>query len=136
MKWTNYNYGCKSLLIFIAGFLIISSGPILRVLLNLKFQNTEFNPFPPYITIHKTETHKPSCDDWTLTRFGGDLNFDYSSCPINSIMLNSTRVNAKPLHNNCPQVFIIGARKGGSTSMYQYLSKHPDFKGILLDKGP
>ena len=105
-------------------------------MLNLKFQNTEFNPFPSYITIHKTEIHKPSRDDWTLTRFGDGLNFDYSSCPINSIMLNSTRVNAKPLHDNCPQVFIVGARKGGSTSMYQYLSKHPDFKGILLNNGP
>jgi len=31
-------------------------------------------------------------------------------------------------------VFIIGARKGGTTSLYQYLSKHPKFHGInLLD---
>ena len=74
------------------------------------------------------------CDNRTLTRIGDGLNFDYSFCPRNSIMLNSTRVNAKPLHDDCPQVFIIGARKGGTTSLYQYLSKHPDFKGILLNR--
>ena len=51
-------------------------------------------------------------------------------------MLNPKRLNAKPLHDNCPRVFIIGAHKGGTTSLYQYLSKHPDFGGILLDNGP
>ena len=44
--------------------------------------------------------------------------------------------NTKPLHDSCPHVFIVGAHKGGTTSLYQYLSKHPDFGGILLDKGP
>ena len=123
---------CKSLfLIFAASVLIFTIGPVQRVLLDLKFPNTEFNPFP-YITVQKSQ---PLCNDWTLTRTEGDLNFNYSSCPRNSIMLNSTRVNAKPLHDNCPQVFIIGARKGGTTSVYQYLSKHPDFKGILLKNG-
>ena len=105
MKWKKYR--CKSLLIFLASFLIISSGPILRALLNLKFQNTEFNPFP-YIRIYKNETHKPSRDDWTLTRFGDGLNYDYSSCPINSIMLNSTRVNDCLIsHPHC-QLWCIG----------------------------
>ena len=33
-------------------------------------------------------------------------------------------------------MFIIGARKGGSTSLYQYLAKHPDFGGVRLNKGP
>jgi hypothetical protein len=32
-------------------------------------------------------------------------------------------------------VFIVGARKGGTTSLYQYFSEHPNFKGILLDRG-
>ena len=127
MQWAGCR--CKSLLlIFAASSLIFTSGPVRRVLFDLKFPNIEFNPFP-YITVQKSQ---PLHNDWTLTRIGGDLNFDYSSCPKNSFMLNSTRVNAKPLHDDCPQVFIIGARKGGTTSMYQYLSKHPDFKGILL----
>ena len=130
MKWAGCRY--KSLLIIAASFLILISGPVQRrVLLNLKSQSDHF----PYITVHKNQTHnKPLCDNRTLTRIGDGLNFDYGSCPKNSIMLNSTRVNAKPLHDNCPQVFIIGARKGGTTSLYQYLSKHPDFKGILLNR--
>ena len=80
-------------------------------------------------------THKHS-NDKTLTRIGNTLNFNYSSCPKSSIMLNHKKLNAKPLHDSCPHVSIIGARKGGTTSLYQYLSKHPDFGGILLDKGP
>ena len=74
-------------------------------------------------------------DYGVFTRIGSDLNFDYISCPKNSVMLNSTKLNSKPLHDYCPQVFIIGARKGGTTSLYQYLSRHPDFEGIRLDKG-
>ena len=130
MQWARSR--CKSLfLMFAASLIIFISSPVRRVLLDLNFSNTEFNPFP-YITVQKSQLLR---NDWTLTRTEGDLNFSYSSCPRNSIMLNSTRVNAKPLHDNCPQVFIIGARKGGTTSMYQYLSKHPDFKGILLKNG-
>ena len=72
----------------------------------------------------------------TLTRLGSELEFDYSSCPPSSVMLNSTQLNTAPLHDDCPHVFIIGARKGGTTSMYHYLSGHPDFGGVLLDKGP
>jgi [heparan sulfate]-glucosamine 3-sulfotransferase 2 len=41
-----------------------------------------------------------------------------------------------PLHESCPAAFIIGARKGGTTSLYQYLSHHPDFEGIHLEDGP
>ena len=35
----------------------------------------------------------------------------------------------------CPDLFIIGARKGGTTSLYQYISQHPGFKGQGLDRG-
>ena len=69
----------------------------------------------------------------TLSRIGSDLNFDYNSCPKTSIMLDPAKLNSIPLHDNCPQVFIIGARKAGTTSLYYYLSKHPDFQGILLN---
>ncbi|XP_065885273.1 carbohydrate sulfotransferase 15-like [Dysidea avara] len=78
----------------------------------------------------------PSQSVSRLTRIGSELDFDYSSCPPSSVMLNSTQLNTAPLHNDCPHVFIIGARKGGTTSMYLYLSSHPDFGGVRLDKGP
>ena len=32
--------------------------------------------------------------------------------------------------------FIIGARKGGTTSLYEYISAHPDVYGVRLDAGP
>ena len=72
----------------------------------------------------------------TFTRIGSVLDFNYNTCPRNSIMLQPSILNAKPLHDNCPRVFIVGARKGGTTSLYQYLSKHPDFQGVRLQKGP
>ena len=68
----------------------------------------------------------------TLTITGERLAFDYSSCykvPNKA----PTAVKKRP---NCPSLFIIGTRKGGTTSLIQYLSKHPSFKGPLLDKGP
>ncbi|KAI6657750.1 Tetratricopeptide repeat protein 29-like [Oopsacas minuta] len=34
----------------------------------------------------------------------------------------------------CPDLFIIGARKGGTTSLYQYISQHRGFMGQGLDK--
>ena len=71
-----------------------------------------------------------------LTRIGSELDFNYSSCPPSSLILNSTQLNTPPLHDDCPHVFIIGTRKGGTTAMYQYLSQHPDFGGIHLHNGP
>ena len=133
---------CQMIIYVVINFLIISNG--LRVLFNLMIRSAQFNhrhyncckcPFSD-LTVHKREIHKTLCDERTLTRIGSNLDFNYSSCPINSIMLNSNRLNAKPLHDNCPQIFIVGVRKGGTTSLYQYLSKHPDFKGILLERGP
>ena len=70
------------------------------------------------------------------TRLGSDLKFDKRSCPSESIMTNSTLANSSPLHHNCPTLFIVGARKAGTTSLIQYLSKHPDFEGARLDRGP
>jgi len=69
----------------------------------------------------------------TLTRIGSDLEFSYTSCPKASVMLDPAKLNSVPLHTDCPRVFIIGARKAGTTSLYYYLSKHPDFQGILLN---
>ena len=71
----------------------------------------------------------------TLTRLGSDLKFDQQSCPTGSVMINSTLANSSPLHDDCPTLFIVGAKKGGTTSLIQYLSKHPDFEGPSLHKG-
>ena len=72
----------------------------------------------------------------TLTRVGSDLDFDYNSCPPGSFMLESANRDATPLHDDCPMLFIIGARRAGTTSLYQYLSRHSHFRGIRVDKGP
>ena len=72
----------------------------------------------------------------TLTRYGNDLNFDPYTCPSDSLRAISKLEHATPLHDDCPTLFIVGARKGGTTSLYQYVSKHPDFTGVRLNKGP
>ena len=71
-----------------------------------------------------------------LTRLGSSLAFDTTSCPKDSMLLTSKLRNSKPQHNDCPTLFIVGARKGGTTSLYNYISKHPDFEGIFLNKRP
>ena len=68
----------------------------------------------------------------TLTRLGSDLKFDQQSCPTDSVMTNSTLTKSSPLHDDCPTLFVVGARKGGSTSLIQYLSKHPEFKAARI----
>jgi len=71
-----------------------------------------------------------------LSRIGSDMNFHYNTCAPSSVMLNTTKLsNSKPLHENCPFLFIIGAHRAGTSSLYQYLSRHSDFRGIRLDKG-
>ena len=71
----------------------------------------------------------------TLTRLGSDLNFDLHFCPPGSAMTNTKTRNLPPLFSDCPTLFVAGARKGGSTSMIQYVSKHEDFKAARLN-GP
>ena len=78
----------------------------------------------------------PSYRTETLTRLGSDLHFDVASnCPSNSVR-RTNHTNFTPLHLNCPTLFLVGARKGGTSSLYHYLSKHPDFEGTKLDQGP
>ena len=43
-------------------------------------------------------------------------------------------VRSADTERQCPELFIIGARKGGTTSLYQYISQHRGFKGQGLDK--
>ena len=70
----------------------------------------------------------------TLTRYGANIPFDHSqSCPKDSLMRTDWK-KLQPRTRRCPQVFIVGAKKGGTTSLYQYLSKHPDFEGIRLNE--
>ena len=72
----------------------------------------------------------------TMVKLGTDLKFDATQCPAGSYMLNRSLHHGPPKHSNCPTLYIVGARKGGTTSLYQYVSKHPDFLGIKLDAGP
>ena len=68
----------------------------------------------------------------TLTRLGTEINFDERTCPPGSLRATFSI----PYYSDCPTLFIVGARKGGTTSLYQYVSKHPNFTGIKLDMGP
>ena len=70
-----------------------------------------------------------------MIRLGSDLKFDASHCPADSYMRNKNKTFT-PMHFDCPTLFIVGARKGGTSSLYQYISKHPDFEGARLDAGP
>lgn len=80
-------------------------------------------------------TLDPKYKTTTLTRLGSDLAIDISTCPKDSVMRNFSSTFS-PLHLDCPTLFIVGARKGGTSSLYQYVSKHPDFEGTRLDRGP
>jgi len=65
-----------------------------------------------------------------LSRAGNQLKLDPKTC---SPYLINRDALGQPLHDDCPQVFIIGARKGGTTSLAQYLSQHPNLTGANLD---
>ena len=68
----------------------------------------------------------------TLTRYGANLHFDpVQQCPDDSLMRTTNWKTIKPRTHLCPELFIIGTKKGGTTSLYTYLTRHPDFKGIL-----
>ena len=76
-------------------------------------------------------------DKTKYSRLGSQLQLDYANmCPNGSLMLDKNRSSFVPEHEDCPTLFIVGARKGGSTSLYTYVSEHPMFKGVLLDRGP
>ena len=57
------------------------------------------------------------------------------SCPPGSTMTHTKTQNTSPLFSDCPTLFVVGARKGGTTSMIQYVSKHEDFEAAQLN-GP
>ena len=71
-----------------------------------------------------------------LVRLGSDLkSFDVNQCPSDSLMRDRHQ-DFTPMHLDCPTLFLVGARKGGTSSLYHYLSKHPDFEGTRMDGGP
>ena len=71
----------------------------------------------------------------TMAKLGSDLEFDTTSqCPEGSYMRNRTQ-HSPPQHTDCPTLFLVGVRKGGTTSLYNYVSKHPDFHGVKLGVG-
>ena len=78
----------------------------------------------------------PEYHTTTLTRLGSDISFDISTCPPDSVMVSTAKETFTPLNLDCPTLFIVGARKAGTSSLYQYLSKHPDFEGTKLESGP
>ena len=84
---------------------------------------------------NKTPDIDPSYRRDTMVRLGTDLNFDLKQCPSGSYM-PSRRRNFTPEHFDCPTLYIVGARKGGTSSLYQYVSNHPEFEGTRLDAGP
>ena len=76
----------------------------------------------------------PSYHDTTMVKLGSDLNFDSRHCPLGSNMQKRTP-NFTPEHLDCPTLFLVGARKGGTSSLYHYISQHPDFGGTKMDAG-
>uniref|UniRef100_A0A1X7VCW5 Sulfotransferase domain-containing protein n=1 Tax=Amphimedon queenslandica TaxID=400682 RepID=A0A1X7VCW5_AMPQE len=99
--------------------------------------SSAINFVPPGSSSFSLDHYTASGRRTTLTRLGTDLATLSlkDSCPPESLMLKDW-TNIRPVHSSCPAVFIIGARKGGTTSLYQYLSHHPDFEGIHLEDGP
>ena len=88
-----------------------------------------------YVAKLVTDDHIGRTPNFTdsLSRLASTLNFDYSSCPKDSLVRTTPpAATLKPKHPDCPGLFIIGARKGGTTSLIQYLSKHPHFVGARL----
>ena len=88
-----------------------------------------------YVAKLVTDDHIGRTPNFTdsLSRLASTLNFDYSSCPKDSLVRTTPpAATLKPKHPDCPSLFIIGARKGGTTSLIQYLSKHPHFVGARL----
>lgn len=88
-----------------------------------------------YAEITATNPHLDLSYRETLVRLGTDTAFDLSQCPPDSLMLKREK-NFHPKHLDCPTLFLVGARKGGTSSLYHYVSKHPDFEGTRLDAGP
>ena len=91
-------------------------------------------PTVNYSQLSSDQPHRPTRTKFS--RLGSELQLDlHKVCPTGSLMLER-KSDFVPDHLDCPTVFIIGARKAGTSSLYMYLSKHPRFKGVLLDKGP
>lgn len=84
--------------------------------------------------MHKMPSLDPSYHK-TLVRLGSDLDFDLSQCPNHSLMLHTKR-DFIPKHLDCPTLYLIGARKAGTSSLYHYICKHPEFRGTKMDAGP
>lgn len=70
-----------------------------------------------------------------MVRLGTDVKLDLRRCPANALMRNRS-LDFSPEHLNCPTLFLVGARKGGTSSLYHYISRHPDFEGTSLLAGP
>ena len=80
-----------------------------------------------------TTLEDSSLHEVRFTRLGNEIAFNSSMCPRDSLLRNGTlqKYLGKKIHK-CPRLFIIGAKKGGTTSLYNYTAQHPDFQGIQV----
>lgn len=98
------------------------------------FDNPMFRPINSFVPPGKSTLSRVHLQN-SFTRIASELDFNTQSCPKDSLVLTDWQ-HMEPMYSSCPALFLIGARKGGTTSFYQYLSHHPDFKGINLETGP
>ena len=99
--------------------------------LNRATRNTSLNLLQNIDNRTRIEIFVPNYKNSSLIRLGIQLNFDYATCPTSALMRNRTK--RVPLHDDCPKVFLVGTRKGGTTSLIKYLSAHPDFAGANIN---
>ena len=116
--------------LFSASLICLSLCYLVGVLVTPKYvaENTSIDS--PRSTSIGADVQKNS--SFGLMRLGSQLNFDYTTCLDYPLMRYNTATRT-PLHDDCPQVFILGARKGGTTSLIKYLSAHPDFTGANIN---
>ena len=129
----------RKCVVLVLGFLIIATIILYKVRLRHFSDHSKPSSSRPHngndnvqvmIAGNRTTQQQLSTGYFSLSRLGSDLKFDLESCPPGSEMARS--VFSPPIHNDCPTLFIVGARKGGSTSLLQYVSSHPDFQGGCL----
>ena len=111
----------------------VISGPVNPdVGLNRVTKRTSMNHLQNFDNRTRTGTCVPNYKNSSLIRLGSQLNFDYATCPTSALMRNKSTKRV-PLHDDCPKVFLVGTRKGGTTSLIKYLSAHPDFTGANIN---
>jgi len=68
---------------------------------------------------------------WLTTMDAGERKENVLCAPEQGCKLSK----GTPISRCFASFFIVGSRKGGTTSLYQYITSHPRAKGVLLDRG-